>query len=171
MAKAWTAPGLSPERPFADAAGRIIITRWHEMMSYVDGTLAGEDLEELHAMRVSSRRLRAAMDAFADAFPRRSFRRHLAVVKEITDTLGDARDLDVAIASLEAMLGDAAPEDAAGLQGLIARYREERERETPVIAELFARLERDRFERRFERWVKRHTGIDAATLAPGPPTG
>ena len=64
MAKAWDVPGLRSGAGFRDAAGRVILTRWREMMSYRDGTLLGEDIEELHAMRVSSRRLRAAMDAF-----------------------------------------------------------------------------------------------------------
>ena len=44
------------------------------MMSYREGTLLGENVEELHAMRVSSRRLRAAMDGFEAVFPRRSYR-------------------------------------------------------------------------------------------------
>ena len=73
-------------------------------MSYRDGTLPGEDIEELHAMRVSSRRLRAAMDAFDGAFPAKSFRPLLRQVKEITDVLGDARDLDVAVERLTATL-------------------------------------------------------------------
>ncbi|MEQ9094087.1 MAG: CHAD domain-containing protein, partial [Miltoncostaeaceae bacterium] len=69
MAQAWEVNGLRKNARFADAAGRVILTRWFEMMSHREGTLAGEDIEHLHAMRVSSRRLRAAMDAFAAAFP------------------------------------------------------------------------------------------------------
>ena len=68
MAKAWEVPGLAGDARFREAAGRVILTRWSEMMSYRDGTLLGEDIEELHSMRVSSRRLRAAMDAFEGAF-------------------------------------------------------------------------------------------------------
>jgi hypothetical protein len=71
VAKAWDVPGLAGDARFRQAAGRVILTRWREMMSSRDGTLLGEDIEELHSMRVSSRRLRAAMDAFEGAFPRR----------------------------------------------------------------------------------------------------
>lgn len=169
MARAWTVNGLTPRSRFRDAAGRVVLTRWREMMSYRDGTLLGEDIEELHAMRVSSRRLRAAMDAFAGAFPARSFRRYLREVKTITDTLGDARDLDVAIAHLEELVPSLSPEDRPGLEGLIARYRAERREEDAHIHALFERLERQRFGRRFERWVARHTGVRVKSLAPRPP--
>lgn len=169
MATAWKVRGVSARSSFRDAAGRTILTRWREMMSYRDGTLAGEDVEELHAMRVSSRRLRAAMDAFAGAFPDASFRRNLKVVKRVTDTLGEARDLDVAVGHLRELAADLEPSDQPGVDGLIARYQAQREAETAHIAQLFADLEDDRFGPRFERWVAKHTGVDVAKLNPRPP--
>lgn len=169
MARAWEVHGLRRDARFRDAAGRVVLTRWREMMSYRDGTLAGEDIEELHAMRVSSRRLRAALDAFAGAFPDRGFRRHLRVVKEVTDTLGDARDLDVAIAHLEELLPRLEPGDRPGLEGLIARYREQRRLEDRHIHALFARLDDEDYGRTFERWVARHTGVRVKRLDPRPP--
>ena len=171
MARAWDVPGLTGRARFRDAAGRVIITRWREMMSYRDGTLLGEDIEELHAMRVSSRRLRAAMDAFEGAFPRGSFRRYLRQVKEITDTLGDARDLDVAIDRLTRLVPEMAPDERPGIEGLIDRYRDERAAEAPVIADLFSRLDAEDFGARLERYVEKHTGVSARRLAPRPPEG
>ena len=171
MAKAWEVHGLRPDARFSDAAGRIILTRWREMMSYRDGTLAGEDIEELHAMRVASRRLRAAMDAFAAAFPHKSFKRHLGRVKEITDTLGEARDLDVAIEGLQKRERSAAEVERPGLEGLIARYGSERAAETAAIEALFRRLDEDDFGPVFERWVEQHTGVSVDALAPAAPAG
>lgn len=162
---------MHPRIRYREAAGRVILTRWREMMSYRDGTLLGEDIEELHAMRVSSRRLRAAMDAFEPAFPRREFRPHIRQVKEITDTLGAARDLDVAIAGYQAMLDDAGPDERAAIEGLIARMRDERAAETVHIAALFQRLAVDEFAPRFEAAVAAHTGVLADELDPRPPEG
>src|SRR5262245_22711351 len=156
---------------FRDAAGRVILTRWTEMMSYREGTLLGENIEELHAMRVSSRRLRAAMDAFEGAFPPTSFKRYLRQVKEITDVLGDARDLDVAIERLTGLLGTLRRDERAGIEGLIARYREERAAEDPVIAALFDRIDDSGFARRLARYVEKHTGVRAAKLKPVAPEG
>lgn len=171
MARAWLVPGLVRDMDFRDAAGRIILTRWREMMSYAVGTLEGSDIEQLHAMRVSSRRLRAAMDAFAEAFPARSFRARLAVVKEITDTLGAARDLDVAIDGLEGVAADFSADEQVGIAALVAGYRHQRGAEAARIATLFARLEEKRYARDFERWVARHTGVDRRRLVTGPAEG
>jgi CHAD domain-containing protein len=171
MARAWDVPGLSQDARFADAAGRVIVTRWREMMSYGPGTLAGDDIEELHAMRVSSRRLRAAMDAFAAVFPATSFRKRLRVVKEITDTLGAARDLDVAMEGLTAILDDMSPAERIGIEALIREYRERRAEEAVHIAGLLARLEQDGFGPRFEHWVGRATGVDVDRLETRPPAG
>lgn len=169
MARAWDVPGLGGRAQFRDAAGRVILTRWCEMWSYRDGTLLGEDIEELHAMRVASRRLRAAMDAFEGAFPATSFRPHLRRVKEITDILGDARDLDVAIDRLTALLPGMRDDERPGLEGLVARYRAERATEDSRIATLFDRIEKGRFEKKLDRYVGRHTGVRLATLRPRPP--
>ena len=168
MAKAWNVVGLLQDAKFRDAAGRVVVTRWREMMSFRDGTLAGEDIEELHAMRVSSRRLRAAMDAFAGAFPQKSFRTHLRVVKEITDTRGAARDLDVAVDGLEAIIGEFSDDERPGIEALAAEYRTHRGVEATHIAALFTRLDEERFGPRFERWVARHTGVDPASLVTKP---
>jgi CHAD domain-containing protein len=169
LAKAWEVPGLRRRSSFAEAGGRVILTRWREMMSSREGTLLGEDIEELHAMRVSSRRLRAAMDAFAEAFPARSFRLHLREVKAVTDTLGGARDLDVAIERLQGLLPQMRPDERAGLEGLIERYRAERAAETASIDALFRRLDAERFGERFERYVRRHTGVAVEKLNPVAP--
>lgn len=171
MARAWDVPGLTGDARFRQAAGRVILTRWREMMSYRDGTLLGEDIEELHSMRVSSRRLRAAMDAFEGAFPARSFRPLLRQVKEVTDALGAARDLDVAIERLTGLVADLPPEERPGIDGLVARYRQERAAEDPLIAELFARLDEERFEDRLAGYMDKHTGIRLARLNPQPPDG
>ena len=171
MAKAWEVPGLTGGARFREAAGRVILTRWREMMNYRDGTLLGDDIEELHAMRVSSRRLRAAMDAFAEAFPAKSFRPLLHQVKEITDVLGDARDLDVAVEGLNRELAGVPDDERPGIEGIIARYRHDRAAEDPRIAALFDRLEAERFEKRLATYVARHTGVRLERLKPRPPGG
>ena len=52
---------------------RIIVGYFCKMMSYKEGAARmGTDIEFVHEMRVTSRRLRAAMDNFADCFPEKS---------------------------------------------------------------------------------------------------
>ena len=163
MARAWEVPGLAGDARFRDAAGRVILTRWSEMMSYRDGTLLGEDIEELHSMRVSSRRLRAAMDAFEGAFPRKTFRPLLRQVKEITDVLGDARDLDVAIERLTPARGRRAADERAGHRGPgRALPRRARRREPRASRPSSPASTRTRFEEHLARYMAKHTGIRLA---------
>ncbi len=145
----------------------MVLTRWREMMSFEVGTRIGDDIEFLHDMRVSSRRLRAAMDAFAAAFPTGSFRRYLASVKEVTDTLGAARDLDVAIDGLLGVIDEVEPREQVGLEALVGEYRARRTAESAHITALFDRLEAEQFAVRFEAWVGKHSGVDPAKLITG----
>ena len=66
------------------------------------GTRLGEDIEELHDMRVATRRLRAALDLFSDALPARAagLRNELAWLGAL---LGDVRDLDVQLDRMDEM--------------------------------------------------------------------
>jgi triphosphatase len=66
------------------------------------GTRLGEDPEELHDMRVATRRLRAALDLFDEVLPVRAaaFRTELGWMAA---ALGSVRDLDVQLEALDAM--------------------------------------------------------------------
>ena len=123
------------------------------MMSFRDGTMLGEDIEQLHSMRVSSRRLRSAMRNFRACFEPVGFRVHIERIREIADTLGSVRDLDVRIAWLEAMMATARREDRAGMRLLVARARESRRRARGPMVELLERLERERYSSQFLDFV------------------
>ena len=153
MAKAWEVAGLAPNAPLKLCARRIIETRFREMMSYHGGTAMGEDIEQLHAMRVSSRRLRSAMKNFRVCFNRKRFNVHDAKLREIAQGLGAVRDLDVRIAWFEGYLSTAPEEESADVLELIARAREEREAARGPMLQMLDDLEREGYEERFLAFV------------------
>jgi CHAD domain-containing protein len=155
MAKAWDVPGLGPDVPLARCARLILDTRFREMMSYREGTIAGVDIEQLHSMRVSSRRLRSAMRNFRNCFEPSPFRRHIERVREVADTLGAVRDLDVRIAWFEGVLASARRDERPGIRLLVANARAERDRARAPMLELLGRLERERYAREFLDFVWR----------------
>ena len=171
MAKAWEVPGLSGRARFREAAGRVVLTRWREMMSYRDGTLAGRGHRGAarHARLVAAPargdgRLRGGLPRASRSAPL------VRQVKEITDVLGDARDLDVAIERLTAILPEMRDDERPGVEGLVARYREERAAEDPLLAALFARIDEEGFEERFVSYVDqahRRAHGAARPAAPG----
>jgi CHAD domain-containing protein len=87
------------------------------------GTRLGEDPEELHEMRVATRRLRAALDLFVDVLPLRAhtFRCELGW---LADVLGAVRDLDVQLQAQAAMVEPGQEAVWADLTALLVRERD-----------------------------------------------
>jgi CHAD domain-containing protein len=155
MAKAWEVKGLSPEKSLEECARRIITTRFREMMSYKEGAIDGSDIEAVHDMRVSSRRLRAAMQDFVDCFPKKKkFRKHLKKVKKLADAMGDVRDLDVLINCLEKDAQTLSDAEQIGVQNLIARLKQNREEGRKPMLEIFKKLDAGDFARKFLRFFE-----------------
>ena len=67
----------------------------------IDGVIQNDDVEYVHKMRVTSRRLRAALPLFRFCFPRKEFKKWASQLKKVTRLLANARDLDVQIAFIE----------------------------------------------------------------------
>ena len=155
MAKALTVKGIGPEKSLEECARRIIITRFHEMMSFKEGAIDGTDIKYVHDMRVASRRLRAAMRNFADCFtPKKEFRRHLKQVEQITSTLGEVRDLDVLIDRFQKDVLTV-PEDAqTGVQNLIGHLQKEREEQRAPMFTMFEELDESNFEQKFLKFFE-----------------
>ncbi len=149
MAKAWDVVGLDRDLPLARCARLIVDTRFREMMSYMEGTLLGEDIEQLHSMRVGSRRLRSAMRNFRECFEPSGFRAHEARIKEIADALGAVRDLDVRIEWLQGVLAVTKRLDRPGIRFLLDRAEADREHARGPMAELLERLDRDNYAAEF----------------------
>ena len=153
MAPAREIPDLSCDDSYRAAAGKVIWTRFEEMMSFRDAAVAGADIEGIHDMRVASRRLRAALEVFADALPRRRVRPLLKDVKALADALGEVRDRDVLIERLQKDLKGSAPSVRLVLSDLIAGMDAERIAAREDLTVILDRLDSENFQRRFLTFV------------------
>lgn len=120
-------PGVTAEDLHAEAGRKVLRFHLARMLAREPGTRTGADPEELHGMRVATRRMRAAWRVFGDAYdPSRTklFRRRL---RELAALLGGVRDLDVLIEATEAYGGAIGAPDQAGLQPLLAAWRNDRD--------------------------------------------
>ncbi len=93
---------IQPGATLGEVAYAVVRRQLRELYAHEPGTRLGEDPEDLHDMRVATRRLRAAMDLFSSALPSRA-----AAVREelrwIAAELGAVRDLDVQLEDLSEM--------------------------------------------------------------------
>jgi len=104
-----------------------IAARWQEVWDLLPKAVKGDDPEAVHAARVASRRLRAAMDGAAAAFPMPWYRSLHKSAKAITRTLGHVRDQDVLLEKLAADREQADAVERPGIDYLIARVTAERD--------------------------------------------
>ena len=156
MAKARKVSDIDRKSEYTYAIGRLIETRFDEMMVHLDGTLSGRDPEDLHDMRVASRRLRAAMDVATECFPAR-FRFFHKTIKELTDVLGGVRDYDVLRIWLIEYRDSRPANERPAINAMLQECRAEREAGREVLIQFFERLERERFDVRFRGFIAEHT--------------
>jgi len=137
MAKGREISGLRSEDRFGAVAARVVRVRADELLEHSEGVLDTGDIERVHAMRVASRRLRAAMEVFEPCFPRKRFKAALKEVKKIADALGERRDRDVSINALRGFGEALSDADRRGVLMMVEQLHEEQslanERLAPII--------------------------------------
>jgi CHAD domain-containing protein len=139
VAKAKPIQDLSAERSYAEAAARIVSVRASELTEHAEGVLDTGDIERVHDMRVATRRLRAALEIFEPCFPANAYQEALGEVKRLADALGERRDRDVAIVTLNGFSGQMPAPDRRGIGSLIEQLRDEQEEANRELAPLVER--------------------------------
>ena len=116
---------LDPFAQFGEAARRIVAVRGDELFEHSADVLDTDDIERVHDMRVATRRLRAALEVFSDAFVKDELKPVLSDVKRLADALGERRDPDVHIEVLLNFASAVAEADRPGVESLVVRLRED----------------------------------------------
>jgi CHAD domain-containing protein len=87
----------------------------------------GEGTDPVHDARVASRRLRATLPLFEACLPPKPSKKWLAQIKNVTSTLGEARDTDVQIEWLEKTFKQLSDQRfKPGVNRLVMRLRQKR---------------------------------------------
>jgi CHAD domain-containing protein len=125
MAKARDIPELHGAMSFREVARAAVRIRAEEVFEHATGVLDTEEIERVHDMRVATRRLRAVLEVFADAFEPDEHGAILREVKDLADALGARRDPDVQLAALEAFSAKMPAPDQPGIDLFAERLRGE----------------------------------------------
>ena len=111
------------------AAAKTLRFHLTKMLEHEDGTRQGDDIEELHDMRVSTRRMRMALRVFADYLDPEVMRPVRKGLRRTGRTLGAVRDLDVFRDKTQLYLDTLPAERAGELDGLLAAWAAARDRQ------------------------------------------
>jgi CHAD domain-containing protein len=146
-------PGIEPDDDLAEAGRKVMGYHFAQMILHEAGTRLGEDIEELHDMRVATRRMRAAFEVFKDAFDRKSVKTHLKGLRATGRALGRVRDLDVFMEKAQHYLDSVPQEGRTGLNPLLSLWENERQEERSKMLEYLDSQEYADFKRNFLKFV------------------
>ena len=159
-------PGVTGDDILAEAGRKVLRFHFARMLAREAGTRSGDDIEDLHGMRVATRRMRAAWRVFGDGF-RASRTQHLrARLRIVAGRLGTVRDLDVLIEAAVAHQATLSNREARAFERLLAAWREEREVARIV---LLRELDSAAYVRLVEEYRVFVVSEGAAVLAPASP--
>src|SRR4030095_1040044 len=153
MAKARKIPYLNPDQPLNICLQKILRARFNEMTSYEEGTLQSDDIEYLHNMRVSSRRVQAILKIFREAFPNAKFKKEYKQIRLLIRTLGAVRDYDIFIEKLESFRKVLTEKDNRALDMLIIRGKAERDRKRKEMVKTINELNRLGYKENFMKFI------------------
>ena len=114
------------------------------------------DVETLHRLRITSRRLRVGLRLFAEVFPSTERRQACRHLRRLTRALGEVRTLDVNLQLLRAARRRLAPETRDVQVQATRMLLAERAEKLKALRELAALLVASRFAARLEKMI-RHT--------------
>jgi CHAD domain-containing protein len=92
---------IAPTDTMAEAGRKVLLLDFIKMLEHEAGSRTGEDIEDVHDMRVSTRRMRSALRMFEPFYKSKPVRVFRAQLKKAADALGAVRDLDVLIEDLQ----------------------------------------------------------------------
>ena len=89
-----TSPGIKADDSLGTAGRKVLRMHLARMLHFEAGTRSGEDPEDLHKMRVATRRMRGAWRVFDGAYRPKVQRRYVKELRSIALALGEVRDVD-----------------------------------------------------------------------------
>lgn len=118
-------PGILATDPMAEAIRKILRFHLGIMLDHEAESRSGKDIEDVHDMRVATRRMRAAFRLFGTYFEKKATRQFRDDLRETGRALGGVRDLDVF--NWEAQKYLAGPGQGQDLTPLLESWRQQRE--------------------------------------------
>jgi CHAD domain-containing protein len=154
-------PPVTADLTVSEAFAAILGHNFENLGKWEEKAHSGSDIEGVHQLRVTVRRMRSALALFENATPRASDKHWRDEMRWLAGELGLARDLDVFISEALGSLGSKLPLKGADRFARIA----ERRRDRAYAEQVRAMLESSRyrhFKDGFGDWLKSRAWDKAA---------
>lgn len=162
-------PDLRADDPWSEAGRKVLRFHLVRMLSHAPAVVATGDPEEVHAMRVAARRMRAAWRVFGNGFEREDRARYLGELRQLGSRLGTVRDLDVQLGILASRSQRRGARGREALEPLLAGALLEREARCGELAKVLSGDAFAAFVADYEAFVAT-PGLAARELPPTAPS-
>jgi CHAD domain-containing protein len=161
-------PGVLADDHVAEAGRKVLRFHLARMLDHEAGTRTGEVAEDLHKMRVATRRQRAAWRVFGEGFRDGRTQRYRTGLRDVAGRLGAVRDLDVQLEAADAYRADLPASEQRALEPLLIAWRDHRDHARTL---LIRDLDGDRYRRWLDDYVDfvRTEGAAVRAVVPTAP--
>ena len=120
-------PGVLPEDHIAEAGRKVMRFHLARMLEREPGVRSGEDIVDVHKMRVATRRQRAAWRVFGEAYKQGRTKAHRNGLRDVARRLGAVRDLDVQLERAGAYRDEQSTAEQRAIEPLLAAWHQHRD--------------------------------------------
>ena len=155
--------GVNADDSLAEAGRKVWLYHFAIMLSHEQGTIVGEDIEELHDMRVATRRMRSAFDIFSPAFNPKIMKRYQKGLRKIGKVLGQVRDMDVLVDKGVIYQRKVDEIEQPGIEPLLAEWKQVIDKERVELFKHLQSSEYDKFKDDFNCFLQAGSSNQSAS--------
>ncbi len=149
-----SAPKIKLDDTMAEAARKTLLLHWERMLACEAGARTGNDIEQVHDMRVATRRMRAALRVFAEYLDADAFKPFAKMLRRTARALGAVRDLDVFREKARQYIEDLPAERKSELDTLLIAWQAEYQHARQVLLALFDSEAFVQFKTEFDKFLR-----------------
>jgi len=147
-------PKIRLDDTMAEAARKTLLLHWRRMLAHEAGVRAGTDSEQVHDMRVATRRMRAALRVFDEFLDAKAFKPFAKMLRRTARMLGAVRDLDIFREKTQHYI-DTLPDERKGeLDQLLAAWHTEYQRARGELIAWLDNAEYAQFKKTFTEFLQ-----------------
>jgi CHAD domain-containing protein len=147
----------------AEAGRKVLLDEFIRVLRHEAGSRTGEDIEDVHDMRVATRRMRSVFRLLAPYYKRNAVHDHQEMLRRLAWALGNVRDRDILIGNLRTYIKPVRGNGRTELLGVIDALDQER---ITFRAELVELLDSKAYKRFLKDFVEFLTVAGAGAKTP-----
>ncbi|MGC9327452.1 MAG: CHAD domain-containing protein, partial [Candidatus Hinthialibacter sp.] len=156
---------INPHEPIALSGKKALASNYDIFLDREEGALSGRDIEDIHRMRVASRRIRALLKNMKDIYGRKRVKPFRKEFGRAADLLGKLRDIDTFVLFMEECQPQLSKSVQPAVRELIDERLQVREQERILLNEEFSQEWFKNLKNNFEDFLHHHTDEDLQSPA------